>query len=317
MQDSAGHDDGFCHQALLYAGAEGFLAGTLPFIADAIAREEPVLVAVSGEKTALLESKLDGAAERVRFVNMERLGRNPACIIPACREFVAEHVSEVRGVRGIGEPVWPGRSPAELAECRQHESLLNLAFYAGPTWQLLCPYDVTKLDPATVRAARCTHPLVAENGTRTASATYRGRALGSVPLGGALPPPPAQPAELRFTVEELCELRAFVAQHAHGAGLSPQRSSDMTLAASELATNSVRHGGGSGTLRVWTEHDALLCEVSDRGHIDEPLAGRVRPNGGQHVGRGLWVVNQLCDLVQVRSMPTGTVVRIHMRPAHA
>ena len=30
-------------------------------------------------------------------------------------------------------------------------------------------------------------------------------------------------------------------------------------------------------------------------------------------GHGLWLANQVCDLVQVRSFPTGTVVRLHLR----
>ena len=28
--------------------------------------------------------------------------------------------------------------------------------------------------------------------------------------------------------------------------------------------------------------------------------------------RGLWLANQLCDLVQIRTLPAGTVVRLHM-----
>ena len=40
----------------------------------------------------------------------------------------------------------------------------------------------------------------------------------------------------------------------------------------------------------------------------DPLAGRERPAGLGDAGRGLWIVNQLCDLVQVR----GGVVRLHV-----
>jgi anti-sigma regulatory factor (Ser/Thr protein kinase) len=85
------------------------------------------------------------------------------------------------------------------------------------------------------------------------------------------------------------------------------------LAVHELATNSLRHGGGRGTLRVWREPGALICEVSDRGRIDQPLVGRERPLGGQIGGRGLWLVNQVCDLVQIRCFPTGNAVRLHVR----
>ena len=58
-----------------------------------------------------------------------------------------------------------------------------------------------------------------------------------------------------------------------------------------------------------------MCEVRDTGLIAEPLVGRHRPEDGTVGGHGLWLVNQLCDLVQVRSSPTGSVVRVHMRRA--
>ena len=84
-------------------------------------------------------------------------------------------------------------------------------------------------------------------------------------------------------------------------------------AVNEVASNSLRHAGGWGVLRVWQAEDALICEVSDDGHIDEPLVGRMRPDIGDRGGRGLWMVNQLRELVQVRSTGTGTTVRMHFR----
>ena len=73
---------------------------------------------------------------------MVELGRNPACIIPAWREFLRD--AGPGPIVGIGEPVWPGRSDAELVECSRHESLLNLAFDGGRPWRLLCPYDAVR-----------------------------------------------------------------------------------------------------------------------------------------------------------------------------
>ena len=74
----------------------------------------------------------------------------------------------------------------------------------------------------------------------------------------------------------------------------------------------VRHGGGHGTLRLWSDGGWLVCEVSDPGHIRQPLVGRIRPASGQLSGRGIWLANQLCDLVQIRSSVAGTTVRMHM-----
>ena len=72
-------------------------------------------------------------------------------------------------------------------------------------------------------------------------------------------------------------------------------------------------GGGSGTLRCWRDGESLVCEVKDSGHIQAPLIGRRRPQPEACSGRGVWLVNQLCDLVQIRSNPTGSVVRVHKR----
>ena len=79
----------------------------------------------------------------------------------------------------------------------------------------------------------------------------------------------------------------------------------------EVAVNSVEHGGGSGDIRVWEEPGALVVELRDGRHIADPLVGRQLPSWDDAGGRGLWLANQLCDLVQIRSRPTGTVVRIY------
>ncbi len=108
------------------------------------------------------------------------------------------------------------------------------------------------------------------------------------------------------------EVRRRVTSAAKRAGLDPRGVTDVVTAASELAANSVVHGGGTGTLRLWCEGDRLLVEVEDRGSIDEPLVGRLRPRMLQEGGRGLWLANQLCDLVQIRSGENGTKVRLHV-----
>lgn len=118
--------------------------------------------------------------------------------------------------------------------------------------------------------------------------------------------------EMRFTARELMGVRRFVSSYAE-VSLGKARTHDLVLAVNELATNSVRHGGGEGTLRMWTQRDVLVCEIRDAGHIADPLAGQTPPTPDQPSGRGLWVVNSLADLMQIQSSSTGTVVRVHMR----
>jgi anti-sigma regulatory factor (Ser/Thr protein kinase) len=88
------------------------------------------------------------------------------------------------------------------------------------------------------------------------------------------------------------------------------------LAVNEIATNSVRHGGGTGTLRVWVGTRWLVCEIEDRGRIDNPMVGREEPTPDRPDGRGLWIANQICELVQLRTFGERSVARLHMRRTH-
>jgi anti-sigma regulatory factor (Ser/Thr protein kinase) len=302
----------FRHEVLFYDSSERFLAGTVPFIEGALEAGEATLVAVGAAKIELLRGVLGADAEQVRFADMEALGHNPARIIPAWREFVDEHVRAGGGARGIGEPIWPGRSAVEIDECRRHESLLNVAFGGAPAWSLLCPYDSESLDDEVLEAAVHCHPYLAENGTGSDNGRCRELDSPPDPFAGALEPSPPGAGEIAFDRDALHDLRGAVAARGNAAGLSPERTMDLVLAASELAANSVRHGGGRGTSRLWREPGELFFEVSDAGRIEQPLVGRLQPTPIQEGGRGLWMANQLCDLVRIRSGADGTTVRLHM-----
>jgi anti-sigma regulatory factor (Ser/Thr protein kinase) len=305
-------EDAFCHQALFYEGEAGFLDVTLPFIRDAVARREPILVLVSGQKIDSLRAGLFGMGNAcgVQFADVAGVGRNPATIIPVWRDFVNRHASGGRRVRGISEPIWPGRTPQELLECHLHESLLNLAFSGPPAWWLVCPYDTAALDPSVIEEAERTHPVVGTNGLRRRSLRYEG--IPTARLDVPLPEPAGAVSTVSFGDSSLSALRAFVAKAAETAGIDAGRAAELVVAVNEVATNSIRHGGGMGTLRVWKERRALVCEVRDRGQIQNLLAGRTLPGEPQTGGYGLWLVNHICDLVQVRSSDGEGVVRLHM-----
>lgn len=309
--DPHAHGTAFHHEALLYAGERGFMDGTLPFLRAALAVRAPTLVAVSTRKIALLRAALGDDAEHVCFADMATLGRNPGRIIPAWRDFADEHVGAEQ-LYGIGEPIWAGRSEAELAECHRHEALLNLAFADARGFRLLCPYDTTALAPAVVEEACRTHPHLLDEGSMSASPAYYGSESIAAPFGEPLVAPPAGIKDIAFDAGTVSAVRIFVTCEAAVAGIAPERREDLVLAVNELTTNSVRHGGGGGTLRVWTDDDALVCEVRDSGRIPDPLAGRVRPAGDDSGGYGLWIVHQLCDLVEVRTRPGETVVRVRV-----
>jgi anti-sigma regulatory factor (Ser/Thr protein kinase) len=307
--------DGFQHEALFYEGDRAFLNGTTAFIREGIEREEPVLVVVNGRKIDLLRQALGPDSTAVEFRDMNDVGRNPARIIPAWREFVGEQTKGRVPFRGIGEPIWAERSPEELVECERHESLLNLAFDGSPAWRLLCPYDTRALARPVLEEAQRNHPFIVEDGSYRPSDIYSGLGRPSRPFDRPLPEPPPGAEHIVFDADDLQRVREFVSWHAALYGFDADRAADLTLAVNELATNSVRYGGGGGHVRIWTEEGAVVCEVSDQGRIQDPLVGRQRPSSERDGGFGLWLVTQICDLVQVRTFSTGSVIRVRMSPA--
>ena len=305
--------EGFHHEAFLYAGRDEFLQGTASFIREGLSAGEPALVVVDGPKIAWLRDELGPDAGDVQFADMAVVGSNPARIIQAWRDFVDRRGDTLLPVRGIGEPVGADRSPAELVECQRHETLLNLVFDETPAFRLMCPYDTDTLDEWVVEEALRSHPVVSREGDLTPSTLYGGIDVANAPFSLPLPEPATHTRELYFEAASLAALRQYVALRAADAGIDSGRTEDLLLAVNEVATNSLRHGAGAGYLRIWEEPDALVCEVHDEGVFDQPLAGRLRPTHDQIGGYGLWVANQVCDLVQVRSLPGGTAVRLHMR----
>jgi anti-sigma regulatory factor (Ser/Thr protein kinase) len=305
------HDDRFLHEAVFYDGEDDLVAQVVPFLREGIDAGEPILVALRCESTRRLQDELGGDAARVQFVSMETLGRNPARIISAWHDFVSANEGGGRPLRGIGEPIWKGRSARELQECHRHEALLNVAFDDGPPWWLVCPYDSSALDDDVLDEARRTHPVVRERGRAQASEGFPSP-LASHPFHGMLAEPEAPVHEYAFGIDDLAAVRRLVTESAQAACLAEPRISELVLCVSELAANSVLHGGGTGVLRIWNEDDGIACEVRDRGALRALLTGRIRPAVDALNGRGVWFANTMCDLVQIRSQADGTVVRVHM-----
>jgi signal transduction histidine kinase len=127
------------------------------------------------------------------------------------------------------------------------------------------------LESVVIEEARRSHPFLVHGDRRFASPEYRGLEAVTAPFAEPLSPAPLDAAEHRVD-DRLEAARRFVADHAERAGLSRERIVDLVLALNEIATNTLRHGGGHGVLRIWNEDRRLVCEVRDRGSLDNPLA---------------------------------------------
>jgi anti-sigma regulatory factor (Ser/Thr protein kinase) len=222
--------------------------------------------------------------------------------------FVDGTLPWIRDAVTAQEPILVVVSAAKIARLRE-----ELGAAGAEDFWLLCPYDVDALEADVIDKAHHSHPVVVADGSSRDSSTYRDLPAVAAPFAEPLPDPPPGADELPFASGTLAAVRRLVKLRADAAGLLVARAGDLVLAVNEVATNSIRHGGGGGMLRIWQDADALICQITDAGRIADPLAGRRRPASGQSGGHGLWLCNQICDLVQLRTFATGSVVRLHTR----
>jgi hypothetical protein len=296
------------HEAFLWRRPADFTAAMVQFIEEGLDAREPVMVAVTAPHMRWLQDRLSAAAAgQVEFVDMAQLGRNPARIIPAWREFVSAQAEPQRPVRGIGEPIWPDRHPQELLECQLHEALLNIAIDPDTPLWLVCPYDTGALGPTVVEEALRSHPVIVEEGTHRGSPSYAGRTHLDALFAADLSQPPAEVHEAVFTADSAHRMLTYIKLELYVAGLPLDQSTELAAATEQLALGSLHRGSPAATIRIWGEPYALICEVSDEIPVTDPLLGRSVPTD-EH--EGLWRANQVCDLVQLRSTPEGTTVRV-------
>ncbi|MFI8191920.1 anti-sigma factor RsbA family regulatory protein [Streptomyces sp. NPDC085946] len=303
-----GQGSGFHHPALFYTTEEEYVKGVGEFLRAAALRDAPVLVSVPEERLRLLRENLRTDQADTTWVDMRKAGRNPGRILSLLQDF-ADRCGDRRPCL-VGEPMWVGRTSAEACEATRHEALINLAF-AGRDATILCPYD-SALPQQVLALAHRTHPVIGGPGDYRPSPAHTDPHEVCRDCDTPLPEP-ADPLVLHFAERDLAVARDAAIRWAEAAGLPPHRRTDWLLAVSEATSNSVRHGGGEGTLRLWRTTDTVVAETRDRGQLTDPLVGRRRPDPFSAAGgRGVWMMHQLCDLVETRAFSSGFVVRLHM-----
>lgn len=285
------------HVAVPYPDPAVLARSLLPLLTPVIAAGGPVLAVLAGPERDALRAVLGTGAAGVEFADPERVHDVPAFTVATrwARRARAAAGSGVRGVVvGQQVPACGGDHWARL------DIALDVALEGLP---------LTVLCPLTGPVGGL-HPLVLRDGVRVADSTYvpPTTAIRRYPLPPApdLGPPAAH---LHFSVADLHALRAMVEDVAAGAGLEPGRVDDLVLAVNELASNSVEHGPGAGTLRMWADGDGVTAEIGDTGTIDVPFPGLVAPPVRGARGRGLWLASELTDVLQVWSGPDGTTFR--------
>ncbi len=175
---------------------------------------------------------------------------------------------------------------------------------------MLCPYDAENLDAFALAGAELTHPGLIEGGHRRPSHHY------GEPLQTALAEQwPLDPAVDPRFAGDLRDLRDALARDPVAASLDAMRRGDLVFATNEAVTNVVKHGDGHARLRLWVDGADVVSEVTCVSRVEDVMAGRRRPAGDPAAARGLWLINQICDLVELRSGAAGTTLRMHIRGA--
>ncbi|GAA3135287.1 anti-sigma regulatory factor (Ser/Thr protein kinase) [Kribbella aluminosa] len=301
LKDSAtdslhGAPAGFEHDAFVHASDAVFVQRAAAFLTEGPAAGETIVAVLPPKRIAVLREALGAEQHAVRFIDMTVAGGNPARLIPFWRDVLEQHPGPVRG---LSEAAYPGRSAAEYDEVLLHEALSDIAFATDRSFRLYCAYEASVgIDPTATHAGGTVLTVdgLAEKAFRT-------------PLDDV----PNRAERWEFGPDELGQVRQWLSGQAASHGVSRDRLDDLALALHEICTNSIRFGGGRGTLAVWIADGALICDITDHGRIDALLVGRVLPPLDGLGGRGVWLANQLCDLAQLRSGDDWTQVRLHTR----
>jgi anti-sigma regulatory factor (Ser/Thr protein kinase) len=314
---------GLVHRGVSYEDPAMLGAALVPVLGHAARGRESIIVALDPQ---VMDVVCQGLTEEqlaaVVFLDHTRPARSDAFQLAARLATAVAGAARV-GLRscvvtqqqpelGLPDAYWL-RIEAALDEALRRLPVTLLCAYrlAGlplPTAPVdgLVPPAFLAAHPELARVSDLDHPV--------ANALHRDPAdvVRGLP-GAVVPPPPPSARRWAFDADSLGSLRRDLTTAVAASGLGVEAGEDLVYAASEVATNAVEHGAGTGVLWTWVAHGEAVCLVADPGRLDEPFPGVVPPSVDQDRGRGLWLARALCDEVDVSVDDDGTRVRLARR----
>ncbi|HUA28220.1 MAG TPA: sensor histidine kinase [Streptosporangiaceae bacterium] len=316
----------FQHGVCVYDDDRQFLEAAVPFLAEGLALGEPTLAVTTPANLELMSAALGKRAGEVDYAESAFFGRRPPQRVAAFYRYWKTRAaargranSENGGtaggparVRVLAEPVWAGRSAREIAAWTRMESALNVVL-APASISMICPYDARTLGADIVADALCTHPAAITGERLSPSARYADPAAFARSHPGApLAAPPADAAAFAFD-GDLRALRRFISERAAEYGVEGDRADMLVLAVSEVGAYLKRRPPGGAVLRTWEQPGAVVCDFRQPGgSIDDPFLGLRPAELEPGDGDGLWLANQICDWMEIRSGADGCAVQLQV-----
>ncbi len=301
---------GLRHEACIYDGTDQFLRMTVPWIQEGLQAGDPIIAVAHRKNADALREALGADAGQIEIHNSESWYVSPAKSLKGFITFAAAYPN-AQCVRLVGEPVWPLGWETAVREFAHYEAAFNVIAQDSPIWAL-CTYDANVLPDRVLDHAYSTHPHVRTEALAATNDRFVEPDEYCAQLADSMSEPvEATDVDVTADLRALCET---VTEWAMAASVAPNRIGSLRLAVHELAMNALAHGDGPASARTWVTPAAFVFELTSLGTaLSETTAGYVPVDPAADRGRGLWLVRQLCDFVEVRSRRGRTVIRIHMR----
>lgn len=292
------------HHAFVYESEDDYVARSVAFLQDGLRAGDACLVGNTRDTLAAMRDALGPDADRVGFVDVGSIYTRPARTLAAYYGVFSEQLRRAPYVRAVADFQF-GPTPADWREWVGYEAITNLAYAHLPAW-VVCTYDANRLPDPMLDDVWRTHSEVLGDSWEASDRFEDPREVVRRLIPDPEPLPDLRPLPADGDLERFRErlARALTAENVPDA-----KALDMLVAATEVATNALRHGDGIEAVRVGRAEGRFVCEVIDRGGgFSDPAAGYLVPREG--VGAGLWVARQLTWRIESFQSPRGFTVRI-------
>jgi anti-sigma regulatory factor (Ser/Thr protein kinase) len=294
----------FRHDALVYESGDEYVERSVAFLKEGLDAGEGAIVAHSRTGLARMREALGPDAERVALLDVGSTYVRPAWTVATYYGAFVDRLRTAPTVRAVAD-VQFGSTFADEGEWARYEAITNVAYSHLPVW-VVCTYDANELPDQVVDAAARTHSELLGDEWHESDHFEEPREL----VRSLTPAPKPLPDLRSFAVgDDLERFRERLAREMVAERMPEAKILDVLVAASEVAANAIRHGGGIAEVRVGEAEGRFVCEVVDRGSgFDDPMAGYLAPRDG--TGEGLWVARRLTWDLESFHSPRGFTVRI-------